>query len=69
MAEVNSDLMVHDKKGKIYTVRHDAVNAMLLNDGSDCKSIAGAVIRVTCELSKSESLGCVVTVYLENTVC
>ncbi|HZR04720.1 MAG TPA: tail fiber domain-containing protein [Candidatus Udaeobacter sp.] len=32
VAEVNSDLAVRDKNGKIYTVRYDAVNAMLLNE-------------------------------------
>jgi trimeric autotransporter adhesin len=29
---VNPDLVLHDKKGKPYTVRYDAVNAMLLNE-------------------------------------
>jgi hypothetical protein len=32
VAEVNSDLVVRDKNGEIYTVRYDAVNAMLLNE-------------------------------------
>src|SRR5437764_6643492 len=32
VAKVNSDLVVHDDKGEIYTVRYDAVNAMLLNE-------------------------------------
>ena len=32
VAKVNSDLVVRDKKGEIYTVRYDAVNAMLLNE-------------------------------------
>ena len=32
MAEVNADLVVRDQKGEIYTVRYDAVNAMLLNE-------------------------------------
>jgi hypothetical protein len=30
--KVNSDLVVHDKEGKPYTARYDAVNAMLLNE-------------------------------------
>jgi hypothetical protein len=30
--KVNPDLVVHDKEGKPYTVRYDAVNAMLLNE-------------------------------------
>jgi predicted ribosome quality control (RQC) complex YloA/Tae2 family protein len=32
VAEVNLDLVVRDEKGDIYTVRYDAVNAMLLNE-------------------------------------
>jgi hypothetical protein len=32
VAKVNPDLVVHDKNGEIYTVRYDAVNAMLLNE-------------------------------------
>jgi hypothetical protein len=32
VAEVNRDLVVRDKNGEIYTVRYDAVNAMLLNE-------------------------------------
>jgi len=30
--KVNPDLVVHDKEGKPYSVRYDAVNAMLLNE-------------------------------------
>jgi len=32
VAEVNPELVVRDEKGQIYTVRYDAVNAMLLNE-------------------------------------
>jgi uncharacterized coiled-coil protein SlyX len=32
VAEVNPDLVVRDDKGEIYTVRYEAVNAMLLNE-------------------------------------
>ena len=32
VAEVNPDLVVRDDEGEIYTVRYDAVNAMLLNE-------------------------------------
>jgi len=32
VAEVNPDLVVRDKSGQIYTVRYEAVNAMLLNE-------------------------------------
>ena len=32
VAEVNPDLVVRDEGGQIYTVRYDAVNAMLLNE-------------------------------------
>jgi len=30
--KVNPDLVVHDKEGKLYSVRYDQVNAMLLNE-------------------------------------
>jgi hypothetical protein len=32
VAEVNQDLVVRDENGEIYTVRYEAVNAMLLNE-------------------------------------
>jgi|SRR5437870_2605770 len=32
VATVNRDLVVRDKNGEIYTVRYEAVNAMLLNE-------------------------------------
>jgi septal ring factor EnvC (AmiA/AmiB activator) len=32
VANVDPDLVVRDDKGEIYTVRYDAVNAMLLNE-------------------------------------
>ena len=32
VAEVNPDLVVRDNNGDIYTVRYEAVNAMLLNE-------------------------------------
>jgi endosialidase-like protein len=32
VAEINPDLVVRDEKGEVYTVRYDAVNAMLLNE-------------------------------------
>jgi hypothetical protein len=32
VADVNPDLVVHDQMGQIFTVRYDAVNAMLLNE-------------------------------------
>jgi uncharacterized coiled-coil protein SlyX len=32
VAEVDPDLVVRDKNGEVYTVRYDAVNAMLLNE-------------------------------------
>ena len=32
VAEVNPNLVVRDKDGEIYTVRYEAVNAMLLNE-------------------------------------
>ena len=32
VAAVNPDLVVRDQNGQVYTVRYDAVNAMLLNE-------------------------------------
>ena len=32
VAQINPDLVVHDESGEIYTVRYEAVNAMLLNE-------------------------------------
>ena len=32
VAKVNPDLVARDEKGEIYSVRYDAVNAMLLNE-------------------------------------
>ena len=32
VAEVNPNLVVRDENGEIYTVRYEAVNAMLLNE-------------------------------------
>jgi trimeric autotransporter adhesin len=32
VAKVNPDLVVHDAKGDVYTVRYEEVNAMLLNE-------------------------------------
>jgi hypothetical protein len=32
VAKVNPNLVVHDEKGEIYSVRYEAVNAMLLNE-------------------------------------
>ena len=32
VAEVNPNLVVRDKNGEVYTVRYEAVNAMLLNE-------------------------------------
>ena len=32
VAKINPDLVVHNRKGEIYSVRYEAVNAMLLNE-------------------------------------
>ena len=32
VAEMNPDLVVRDENGEVYTVRYEAVNAMLLNE-------------------------------------
>jgi hypothetical protein len=40
VAEVNPDLVIYDPDGKPYTVRYEAVNAMLLNEflNEHCKN-------------------------------
>ena len=48
VAQVNPDLVVRDDNGEIYTVRYDAVNAMLLNE-------------FLKEHKKVEDLECIVT--------
>jgi hypothetical protein len=56
VAEVNPDLVVRDKNGEIYTVRYDAVNAMLLNEflkeHSQVKRLEGALEAVNARLNE-----------------
>ena len=54
--KVNSDLVAHDEQGKPYTVRYDAVNAMLLNEflkeHSKVEELKKQVERLTAGLQK-----------------
>jgi hypothetical protein len=56
VAEINPDLVVRDKNGEIYTVRYDAVNAMLLNEflkeHRKVEQLEKQVIRLTTSLQK-----------------
>jgi hypothetical protein len=63
VADVSPDLVVRDKKGEIYTVRYDAVNAMLLNEflkehkrvgqlEDTVASLAGTVKKQAAQLQK-----------------
>src|SRR5438477_380078 len=56
VAKVNPDLVARDDQGKIYTVRYDAVNAMLLNEflkeHSKVEELKKQVERLTAGLQK-----------------
>jgi hypothetical protein len=43
VAKANSDLVVRDNDGEIYTVHYDAVNAMLLNEFSQRASQSAGI--------------------------
>jgi predicted ribosome quality control (RQC) complex YloA/Tae2 family protein len=59
VAEVNPDLVVRDKKGEIYTVRYDAVNAMLLNEflkeHRKVEKLESTVAQLTARLKEQDS--------------
>jgi hypothetical protein len=59
VAEVNPNLVVSDKNGEIYTVRYDAVNAMLLNEflkeHRKVQKLEAALDAITARLNKQES--------------
>jgi uncharacterized coiled-coil protein SlyX len=59
VAKVNPDLVVRDRNGEIYSVRYEAVNAMLLNEFlkehrtvQDLKSAAAQQEATTARLRK-----------------
>jgi hypothetical protein len=56
VAEINPALVVRDKSGEIYTVRYDAVNAMLLNEflkeHRKVEQLEKQVIRLSTSLQK-----------------
>jgi hypothetical protein len=57
--KVNQDLVVRDAKGKPYTVRYDAVNAMLLNEfikeHRKVEDLQAAVAQLTARLKEQDS--------------
>jgi hypothetical protein len=57
--KVNPGLVVHDEQGKPYTVRYDAVNAMLLNEfikeHQRVKDLEAKVARLTDKLEEQDS--------------
>jgi len=56
VAEVNPDLVVRDENGEIYTVRYDAVSAMLLNEFlKEHRKVAQLQATVTQQQQKFES--------------
>ena len=58
LAKVNPDLVVRDKNGEIYTVRYEAVNAVLLNEFRKsirgCRALEKQVEKLTAGLQKAE---------------
>ncbi|PYL69441.1 MAG: hypothetical protein DMF28_03300, partial [Verrucomicrobia bacterium] len=50
--KVNPDLVTHDAKGDIYTVRYEAVNAMLLNE---FLKEHGKVAEQACEIEEQRA--------------
>jgi hypothetical protein len=60
VAEINPDLVVRDDKGDIYTVRYDAVNAMLLNEFlKEHRKVEEQQVRITefnSRVAKQEAL-------------
>jgi len=60
VAEVNPDLVVRDKNGEIYTVRYEAVNAMLLNEflkeHRRVEEQQAAVVQMKSTVAKQEAL-------------
>jgi Chaperone of endosialidase len=71
VAEVNPDLVVRDKNGEIYTVRYDAVNAMLLNEflkeHRKVAKLEAALEAVNARLRKQETQLQKVTAEVETT--
>jgi len=72
VAEVNPDLVVRDDDGKIYTVRYEAVNAMLLNEflkehrevqelKKQVAALTGGLQKVSAQLEASKPASQVVT--------
>jgi hypothetical protein len=64
--KVNPDLVVRDENGEIYTVRYDAVNAMLLNEflkehskveqlGKQVEALAAGLEKVSAQLELSKA--------------
>jgi hypothetical protein len=68
VAAVNPDLVVRDKNGEIYTVRYDAVNAMLLNEflkehrkveqlEKQVEALTAVIHKISAQLELSKSEG------------
>jgi Chaperone of endosialidase len=59
VAEVNPDFVVRDENGEIYTVRYDAVNAMLLNEflkeQATVQELKKEIAALTARLNQQES--------------
>ena len=58
VAAVNPDLVVRDEKGEVYTVRYDAVNAMLLNEFSQRAPQSAGAGSDDCTAEKRDGNNC-----------
>ena len=59
VAEVNPDFVVRDENGEIYTVRYEAVNAMLLNEflkeHRKVEKLESIITKLTARLDEQDS--------------
>jgi len=69
VAKVNPDLVVRDEKGEIYTVRYEAVNAMLLNEflkeHRQAQEQKATITQLNSRLAKQEATIAVLTASLK----
>lgn len=72
VAEVNPDLVVRDENGEIYTVRYDAVNAMLLNEflkaHKKVREMEAAMMQMAAQLAEQATQIQKVNARLEETI-
>ena len=55
MAEVSPDLVSHNAKGELSTVRDEAVNAMLLNELCKVQKLGAALEKINARLKEQDA--------------